>query len=34
LAVGVEVLDQGGVFEQVDALVVLALGAQSPSVQP
>ena len=34
LAVGVEVLDQGGVLEQVDALVVLALRAPEASVQP
>ena len=30
LAVGVDVLDQGGVLEQVDALVVLAFGAEQP----
>src|SRR3954452_12771247 len=28
LTVGVDVLDQGGVLEQVDAVVVLALGAK------
>jgi hypothetical protein len=30
LPVGVDVLDQGGVLEQVDALVVLALGTEQP----
>jgi hypothetical protein len=30
LPVGVDVLDQGGVLEQVDALVVLAFGAPEP----
>jgi hypothetical protein len=30
LPVGVHVLDQGGVVEQVDALVVLALGTEQP----
>ena len=34
LPVGVDVLDQGGVLEQVNALVVLALGANNPSVLP
>jgi hypothetical protein len=29
-AVGVDVLDQGGVLEQVDPLVVLAFGAEQP----
>ena len=30
LAVGVDVLDESGVLEEVDALVVLALGAEEP----